>query len=279
MGSHPRTTISNAFSRSSMLPNRRMVCQQLRNARCIVSPVPEPLPVPECSPPVAANTLVVPFPAANLGHGHGQGHGKGHGQGHGRIPNSTQPTGRKVGGIDFGFRNPFAAVWGVLDRDGVLWLTGEHYEHMRPLSHHMEKIPRDVEWYADPSGAGDITELRCAGFTVLKGRNALRAGIAAVTARLEDSALRVLDGACPNLLFEADLYHYETKREHQKAEQPQDEHNHALAALRYLIAALDYKKSRRKPNPQSGAATPAPNTKPQKPWLRYDNEALWTRIY
>src|SRR5262249_55152941 len=27
------------------------------------------------------------------------------------------PAGRRVGGIDFGFRNPFAALWGVLDRD------------------------------------------------------------------------------------------------------------------------------------------------------------------
>ena len=31
-----------------------------------------------------------------------------------------------VGGIDFGFRNPFAAVWGVVDADGVLWLFREH---------------------------------------------------------------------------------------------------------------------------------------------------------
>ena len=35
--------------------------------------------------------------------------------------------GRRVGGIDFGFRNPFAAVWGALDRDDVLWITGERY--------------------------------------------------------------------------------------------------------------------------------------------------------
>jgi hypothetical protein len=40
------------------------------------------------------------------------------------------PAGRPLGGIDFGFRNPFAALWGVLDRGGVLWLTGEHYERL-----------------------------------------------------------------------------------------------------------------------------------------------------
>ena len=39
---------------------------------------------------------------------------------------------RRVGGIDFGFRNPFAAVWGFVDGDTVLWLTGEHYSrHVR----------------------------------------------------------------------------------------------------------------------------------------------------
>jgi len=34
------------------------------------------------------------------------------------------PLGKKVGGIDFGFRNPFAAIWGTL-RDDVLWIDGE----------------------------------------------------------------------------------------------------------------------------------------------------------
>ena len=31
-------------------------------------------------------------------------------------------AGKQFGGIDFGWRNPFAAVWGTLDRDDVLWL-------------------------------------------------------------------------------------------------------------------------------------------------------------
>ena len=41
---------------------------------------------------------------------------------------SAPPSeGEPVGGIDFGWRNPFAAVWGVRTRDDVLWLTGERY--------------------------------------------------------------------------------------------------------------------------------------------------------
>src|SRR5581483_9926373 len=41
------------------------------------------------------------------------------------VPGPAPAGGRKVGGLDFGFRNPFATLWGTLDRDGVLWLTGE----------------------------------------------------------------------------------------------------------------------------------------------------------
>src|SRR5262245_29226091 len=75
------------------------------------------------------------------------------------IAGPAPAGGRRVGGIDFGFRNPFAAVWGVVDRDGVLWLTGEHYARQQPLSYHAERLPREVIWYADPSGATERCEL------------------------------------------------------------------------------------------------------------------------
>jgi len=106
--------------------------------------------------------------------------------------------GKRVGGLDFGFRNPFAAVWGTLDGEGILWLTGEHYRRGKPLSYHADRLPRDVLWYADPAGAGERSELVCAGFTVRRGINAVRTGIAAVTARVETGRLRTgasgLDG-------------------------------------------------------------------------------------
>jgi hypothetical protein len=186
------------------------------------------------------------------------------------------PAGRKFGGIDFGFRNPFAAVWGVLDRDGVLWLTDEHYARQKPLSYHAAHLPRDVTWYADPSGASERCELRCAGFAVREGNNALRPGIAAVSARVENGTLRVLAGRCPNLLYEAALYRYSDAAGKRNGEVPVDEHNHALAALRYLISRLD---ERHMAGPRSGRPPDgSPPRKPQ-PWLRYDNEALWTRLW
>jgi len=45
------------------------------------------------------------------------------------VPGPAPAGGKQVGGIDFGFRNPFAAVWGTVDRDGVLWLGPLSQEH------------------------------------------------------------------------------------------------------------------------------------------------------
>jgi hypothetical protein len=204
------------------------------------------------------------------------------------------PPGRWFGGIDFGLRNPFAAVWGVLDRDDVLWLVGEHYSREQTLAYHMKHLPRQVTWYGDPEGAREITELHCAGLTIRKGDNAQRPGIAAVRARLENGTLRIVAGACPNLLAEAQLYRYDP--DSPGAEIPLKEHDHAMDALRYLVSKLDWKKMarlRRGEGPEDPPAAPVPNpppppktspgsapppNQPQNKWLSYHNEALWTRI-
>src|SRR5262249_43464728 len=86
----------------------------------------------------------------------------------------------------------------------------------------------------------EIEALRYAGLVVRRGVNDIRAGIAAVTARLRTQRLKVLRAAVPNLLAEARLYRYGTSRDDPAAsEEAVDEHNHALAALRYLIASID----------------------------------------
>ena len=191
-------------------------------------------------------------------------------------------SGRKFGGIDFGYRNPFAAVWGVLDRDGVLWLTGEHYETQKPLSYHVRFLPKDVRWYADPSGPAEIDELNCGGFVVSAGENALRLGIAAVAARLENGTLKVLAGACPNLLREASLYRYSHDPLDRRSETPVDAHNHALAALRYMVAKIDAHQLARlakKAPGQPAVETEDQLKKRQKQYLSYGNEDLWTRIW
>jgi hypothetical protein len=194
----------------------------------------------------------------------------------------------RFGGIDFGFRNPFAALWGTLDTKGILWLTGEQYCRQRSLNDLATSLPRDVSWYADPSGAGEISQLCQAGFKVRAGDNTIRLGIAAVRHRLEHGTLRVLEGACPNLLAEAGLYHYSPERKGEQCENPVDEYNHALGALRYLISKLDARlmaKMRRPGSekllpPDPSATAPEPPPRASEHWLkRWSNEDLWTRLF
>jgi hypothetical protein len=194
--------------------------------------------------------------------------------------------GKLVGGIDFGFNDPFVAVWGVLDRDDVLWIMGEHYSRRQTLGYHANRLPRHARWYADPSGAREIAELRCANFTISKAINDIAPGIAAVTGRLESGRLKVLASACPNLLAEAELYRYPTEKCDRRREVPIDADNHAMDALRYLVSKLDERhlaRARKKgwafwrksDRDTQEAATPAPV---KRPWLSVWNEQLWTPL-
>jgi hypothetical protein len=186
------------------------------------------------------------------------------------------PQGRLVGGIDFGWRNPFAAVWAVLDREDVLWISGERYLRQTPLFEHAAALQGlgKVAWYADPAGRTEIEELRAAGALVRAGDNDLRAGIAAVTARIRTGRLKVHRAACPELVAEARLYRYAVAGEHHSdAEAPVDDHNHALAALRYLVSRLDARflgRLRRRPGPVE-PPTPSPDT-------RENDDHLWTPL-
>ena len=87
----------------------------------------------------------------------------------------------------------------------------------------------------------EIDECRMAGWKILGGFNDIRLGIAAVTARLQTRRLRVSRWGCTNLVEEAQKYRYPAPHECVRiGENPKDEHNHALGALRYLIAKLDH---------------------------------------
>jgi hypothetical protein len=201
------------------------------------------------------------------------------------LTDDAVPSGRHVGGIDFGWKNPFAAVWGVLDRNDVLWIAGERYETATDLQQHARALRAvgSVTWYADPSGATEIAELCLAGLTVRPGNNALRAGIAAVTARIRTGRLQVRRRACPMLVQEAGLYRYPTasERAHQ-GENPIDQHNHALAALRYLVSRIDHGfMARQRPAASGGRQAPvgAPEQGRDGPRSPFpDDDALWTPL-
>ncbi len=156
------------------------------------------------------------------------------------FSSDTAGAGQRVGGIDWGWRNPFAAIWGVLDSADVLWIQDERYRRETTLHEHARALPKGIVWYADPAGRTEIEEFRLAGHLVRRGINDIRLGIAAVAARLRTGRLKIDPRRCPSLCAEAKLYRYPTEHERTLlGENPIDDHNHALAALRYLISRLD----------------------------------------
>src|SRR5262249_51345651 len=182
--------------------------------------------------------------------------------------------GEPVGGSGFGWRNPLGAVGGVLDRDDVLWIPNARYGREIPLHEHAAALPRKVLWFADPAGRTEIEELHAAGLTVRSGFNDIRLGIAAVTARLRTERLKIDVAACPNLVREARLYRYPTARERAlHGEEPIDDHNHALGALRYLIACLDARFIARLRG--AGAKPQAAKAPVNDSW---NNPHLWTQL-
>ena len=60
--------------------------------------------------------------------------------------------------------------------------------------------------------------------------------------RLESGRLRVRGDFCPNLVAEAGLYHYGRDAAGKRGKKPEDDNNHALDALRYLIMMLDRRR-------------------------------------
>jgi hypothetical protein len=119
---------------------------------------------------------------------------------------------------------------------------------------------------------------------VVKGLNAIRPGIAAVSARIQSGRLCIGPGKCPNLVMEAGLYRYDPRLPN--GETAIDEHNHTMDALRYLISGLDshrLAKPAHIPISEQDRAPPKCVNPPaaalqQHPWLRHDNEALWTTL-
>jgi hypothetical protein len=207
------------------------------------------------------------------------------------VPGPAPALKRQVGGIDFGYRNPFAAVWGGLDHDGVLWLVSEHYRRETPLSMNAALLPKNVTWVCDPHGANERAEMRVLGFAINPGNAAVAAGIGAVQTRIRAGALKIVTGACPSLLAEAAVYHYD---EQQSQEVPVGENDHALDALRYLIMRLDkgglgHASVAFKPRTPDGEedAPPTEVAKPSAPpprrkskfWELARNEDVWTRLF
>ena len=162
-------------------------------------------------------------------------------------PPSPMPAGRLVGGIDFGFNDPFACVVGVLDSHDVLWLCYERYKRQDTLDVHARHLPTEPFYWADSARPDSIKDLRRLGFRIKgakKPPGSIEVGINLVHQRIKDGRLKIVRGTCPNLIEESHLYRYPSKDDQSYGDLPVDADNHAHDSLRYLIFMLDRKRRR-----------------------------------
>ncbi len=160
--------------------------------------------------------------------------------------------GRMVGGIDFGWNNPFVALAATLyvaeETEGtngrprdILYIWYERYRRRTPMWEHAKAMPRDVTYFADPSRPDSINELRMADHTVRGANNDILLGVDAVNSRLYDGRLKI-SKLCRAIITEAELYGYALKDDEPVGEKPVDENNHAMDALRYMIMGVDRRR-------------------------------------
>ena len=155
--------------------------------------------------------------------------------------------GRKVGGIDFGFNDPFVALAGrlIIDEEGkeTLYIDYERYKTKTVLADHAAALPSDTTWYADPSRPDSIKELILAGHTVKKAINSIQLGIDAVNKRIYSRMLKI-SPRCKALIAEASQYQYPSSEgtDGTTGEKPIAGLDHAMDTLRYLIVSIDRRK-------------------------------------
>lgn len=154
--------------------------------------------------------------------------------------------GRYIGGIDFGWNDPFCALVGLLDPMDVLWVFWERYISKRTIEEHASNLfkpyGRSVTYFADHSPES-IAKLRAAGFEVRKATKAITPGIDAVNARINNGKLRIITNCCPALSTEGEVYTFPEDEETTGGENPNKEcQDHAMDALRYLVMGIDKKK-------------------------------------
>jgi hypothetical protein len=158
----------------------------------------------------------------------------------------TDLAGKKVGGLDWGFRDPFAGLMATEDVQGNLWVEWEHYEPRMTLTAISEILPRcednEPRWWADPAGATQIAEVRRGDHDVVPcshlGTEPIKSGVAVVTERIRSRSLFVR-GDLGSLIDEAGKYRYPESGSLGNPEKPLDRDNHLMDALRYLVVGND----------------------------------------
>lgn len=154
---------------------------------------------------------------------------------------------QRLGGVDFGFKNPAAVPSIGVDRHGEYWIYDEFYKTGKTDIEIAEYVAAKAFniVYPDPESPGAIKELENKKVNVrdvLKGRDSIKNGVDKVRELLKSVQLHV-HKSCVNIISEFETYSYpDSKDGKHDSENPMDEDNHAMDAIRYVVTMHSYKK-------------------------------------
>lgn len=151
-----------------------------------------------------------------------------------------------VGGIDFGWHHPFAAVLLAMSPGGVVYLMESYRASETLLDDHAQHLlgweralgpDFRIAWYADPSGKTQIEELKVKGLFIEPANNDVLAGIDQVTELVRSAGRFWLYGPHPEFAEESDNYVWQTQ-EDQHLDKPKKTEDDLMDAWRYAVMGL-----------------------------------------
>ncbi len=146
----------------------------------------------------------------------------------------------KLAGVDFGYTNPAAVPSLWKDRTDTYWMVEEFYQTGQTDVQVAEYVAAKGfnRVYPDPEAPAAIQEMRKRGVnvrTVVKGKDSIKNGISVVAELLRAGKLRI-HASCKNTILEFETYAYPDKKDmHNESENPIDENNHMMDAIRYVL--------------------------------------------
>ena len=149
---------------------------------------------------------------------------------------------KKIGGVDFGYRNPAAVLHAYFNGES-LFIEDEWYKRERTDAQIADYVAlcNFSEVYPDPENAGATEELRRRNINVrevVKGANSIKSGIQMVREMLIRGDL-MINKRCVNLISEFEMYSYDDEQsERNEQENPIKANDHALDSLRYIVLSL-----------------------------------------
>jgi PBSX family phage terminase large subunit len=143
-------------------------------------------------------------------------------------------------GVDWGYNSPAAVLKIVTDEKKCYWVTDEWYKTGQTTDQiiQLTHMYRPNFVYPDPAEPDRLKEMRNSGLNVREANKDVTAGIDKVRELFKQQRIKIASH-CRNLIFELETYRYpdlkDKKYDHNPAEKPVKENDHALDALRYVI--------------------------------------------